>query len=102
LGLCSDGRDNDGDGFTDFPSDPGCAGVESTMENPKCQDGVDNDHDGWIDFDGGASAGVPQEQQTEADPQCGQATRNRERCGLGFEIVFVLAPMLWWRNRRKT
>ncbi|HIG72409.1 MAG: hypothetical protein ABGX04_10205 [Myxococcales bacterium] len=29
---CSDGTDNDGDGFVDFPYDPGCTSLLSTRE----------------------------------------------------------------------
>ncbi|MGE3279012.1 MAG: hypothetical protein AB7J40_04465 [Candidatus Altimarinota bacterium] len=50
--ACNDSTDNDGDGKTDFPNDPGC---ESLLDNdetdaPLCSDGVDNDNDGLIDF----------------------------------------------------
>ena len=31
---CSDGRDNDGDGYTDFPNDPACASATGTTESP--------------------------------------------------------------------
>lgn len=33
--ICSDGIDNDGDGLTDYPSDPGCVSAyDNTEENP--------------------------------------------------------------------
>jgi hypothetical protein len=52
---CSDGLDNDGDGFTDFVGgDPGCAGAADLSERSPllvCDDGADNDGDGRIDFD---------------------------------------------------
>lgn len=64
-----------------------------------CNDGLDNDGDGLIDWDGGG-AGDP-------DPQCDSADGRRESrlssggsCGLGFEIVLVLAPLLLLRRRR--
>lgn len=49
---CSDGLDNEGDGFTDFPSDPGCdaAGDFSETGTAICDDGADNDADGYIDY----------------------------------------------------
>lgn len=31
---CNDGLDNDGDGFTDFPEDPGCTSGTDTSESP--------------------------------------------------------------------
>lgn len=67
--ACSDSLDNDGDGLTDFPDDPGCLTQGSVTEQPRCQDGIDSDGDGAIDFDGGASlnGGVP---LAAPDPQC--------------------------------
>ncbi len=47
---CSDGIDNDGDGRSDYPSDPGCQSAASLFENPACNDGIDNDHDILIDY----------------------------------------------------
>ncbi len=31
---CADGADNDGDGYTDYPADPGCASVSDDTESP--------------------------------------------------------------------
>ena len=62
AGNCDDGLDNDGDGFTDYPDDPGCADPASTLENPQCDDNHDNDGDGLLDWDG-AGVGSP-------DPEC--------------------------------
>jgi hypothetical protein len=101
--ACSDGLDNDGDGFIDYPNDPGCASAISTSESPACQDGVDDDLDGKIDFDGGASAnhgvalGPP-------DPQCTKATGTSETvkgCGLGFELAFAIGAWGRLRFRRR-
>ena len=64
---CSDGIDNDGDGFTDFPSDPGCSsGSDNDEFNvlAQCSDGIDNDGDGFTDF--------------PSDPGCSSATDNDE------------------------
>jgi hypothetical protein len=49
---CSDGLDNDGDGLTDFGSDPGCdaSGDFSETGTAPCDDGADNDGDGYIDY----------------------------------------------------
>jgi len=77
--ACSDDFDNDGDGRSDFPDDPGCVTPGSVTERPRCQDGIDTDGDGRIDFDGGASlnGGVP---FAAPDPQClGAPWRDRER-----------------------
>ena len=51
--ACGDGIDNDGDGWIDYPVDPGCASVRSTSESPECDDDIDNDSDNKIDWDGG-------------------------------------------------
>jgi hypothetical protein len=52
-GDCADDVDNDGDGLTDFPADPGCASASDGNEKTSakvCDDGLDNDADGEIDF----------------------------------------------------
>jgi len=48
--ACSDGTDNDSDGFIDC-KDPDCEEVSVCLENNErtCQDGVDNDLDGFVD-----------------------------------------------------
>ena len=68
---CADGIDNDGDGLTDFPNDPGCSSLTDDSESPdpppaaQCSDGVDNDGDGLTDFPN--------------DPGCSSTTDNTER-----------------------
>jgi hypothetical protein len=82
-----------------------------------CQDGTDNDLNMLIDFDGGQSIhgaggggvcppGVSDpdlDGVADADPHCGSA-RGFERapgtCGLGFELVLVLLPLMVARRRR--
>ncbi len=120
---CSDGFDNDGDGFTDFPNDPGCRDAESNLEAPQCQDGIDNDpaQDGLIDFDGGETihgecsggscpAGVSDPDAdgvADSDPNCTTAFRNCEKercsdCGLGVELLLLLPVLrLTWARRRR-
>ena len=105
--ACSDFVDNDGDGLIDYPDDPGCFDPLAAMEDPQCQDGINNDpgQDGFIDYDGGASAGVPPEWQTDPDPQCvGTPWKNREArpssCGIGVELALALVPLMWLWQRR--
>jgi hypothetical protein len=55
LVACDDGLDNDGDGFADYPDDPGCADAGDDSEKDEtgtypCDDGVDNDGDTLTDF----------------------------------------------------
>jgi hypothetical protein len=60
--YCNDGIDNDGDGYTDYPFDPGCDSpddideidscdpVSNPIACPACFNGVDDDADGQTDF----------------------------------------------------
>ena len=58
LPVCSDTRDDDGDGKIDFPLDPGCTSATDSDETdpcpgagcPQCGDGMDNDTDGATDY----------------------------------------------------
>lgn len=130
LFPCSNGIDDDEDGYTDFPEDPGCAAADDNSErdfdrpcdnnedddgdgaidtsdagclspswpaeDPACDDGDDNDGDGGFDHDG---AGLG-----PADPQCvGKPWKRSEAasaCGLGAELVLLLALWPWLRRRR--
>ena len=49
---CGDAIDNDADGYTDYPDDPGCQEVQDDSEapSPECDDNFDNDADGNIDY----------------------------------------------------
>jgi ELWxxDGT repeat protein len=94
LADCSDGKDNDGDGFCDTatgtctdgstPGDPGCTDPTDLLETDlmlPCDDGIDNDGDGRIDFDPETSAD-PGDETTlpagEGDPGCGFPTSGTE------------------------
>jgi subtilisin family serine protease len=53
IGECGDRVDNDGDGLTDYPDDPGCDAAEDASENSPdlpCDDGLDNDGNGLVDY----------------------------------------------------
>jgi hypothetical protein len=77
---CSNGFDDDDDGFVDFTppagetADPDCIsaadGVEQADAPPECSDGFDDDGDGLVDFS--APAGET------PDPGCDNATDNNE------------------------
>jgi len=68
VAQCADGIDNDGDGLTDFPADPGCTDANDDDETDapvfQCSDGIDNDGDTLIDF--------------PADPGCDDANDDDE------------------------
>ena len=95
--ICDDGIDNDGDGATDWPTDPGCLAPDSAIEDPRCDNELDDDGDGNIDWDGGAGGGTP-------DPQCvnkpWKNAEGRGGCGLGIELVLLLAALGALRKRR--
>jgi hypothetical protein len=62
--ACSDGIDNDGDVFPDFPGDPGCDSADDNDEvDNQCNNGIDDDFDGQVDT---------------ADPECLDATGTAE------------------------
>lgn len=66
---CDDGIDNDGDGTSDFGSDPGCTSANDSSElgTAQCDNGIDDDGNGSIDYraDGG-------------DPGCTSLSDTRE------------------------
>ena len=118
IPACDNGLDEDGDGFTDFPDDPGCADATGVRENPQCQDGINNDNDPRLDFDGGESihgacsggvcppgvSDIDADGVADPDPQCvAKPYRNKERanssCGLGGELLLALLPLLGVRRR---
>jgi hypothetical protein len=124
LTPCEDGIDNDGDGYTDVPDDPGCVDADDVSEweaGLACDDGEDNDEDGATDL---ADPGCPlPHSPTEtpkcddgedndgdglidtADPTCtpNQVAREAPKlaCGLGGEPVLALALLAAWARRRR-
>ncbi len=76
---CSNGEDDDADGFTDFPADPGCGSEQDDDEfneggpaMPQCSNGLDDDRDGTIDLGdpGCVSPADPREQDPEMAAAC--------------------------------
>jgi hypothetical protein len=71
---CIDGVDNDGDGFVDMDSDPGCSEPRDDSERPACLDGLDNDGDGLTDNP--ADPGCKFTLAVREDPQCQDGVDN--------------------------
>jgi uncharacterized protein YkwD len=94
---CDDGLDNDGDGWVDALTDPGCHDEAWPFEDPPCDDGIDNDGDGLIDWDGFGSG--------DPDPHCvDRPWRNTESpygCGLGVELLVVIPLLGAFAARRR-
>ena len=91
---CSDGADNDGDGFIDT-DDVGCAAADDEDERdpadgaplPACWDGEDNDEDGVVDypFDVGCfGKGDPDEADPDEPPQCANEIDDDEDEAIDF------------------
>ncbi len=81
VSICADGLDNDGDGFADFPEDPGCSTATdedeynspSSEDSFQCSDGDDNDGDGNIDYpnDPGCNSAFDNDETDPLNPpQC--------------------------------
>lgn len=85
---CNDSIDNDGDGLTDYPSDPGCTSDADDDESNStgggspsvCSDHLDNDGDGLTDYPsdpGCATPGDSSEVNTVVTtPQCSDGIDN--------------------------
>jgi hypothetical protein len=78
--ACNDGTDNDGDGYTDWPDDPGCFWFADTSEygTNECDDGVDNDGDDLIDWpdDPGCTNITDTTESGEIIPACNDGIDN--------------------------
>ncbi|MEJ2384495.1 MAG: hypothetical protein P8Y54_08850 [Xanthomonadales bacterium] len=71
---CSDGIDNDNDGFIDL-QDFNCVDSNDDTESPtQCSDGIDNDNDGFVDLDDFNC--VDSEDATESPTQCSDGIDN--------------------------
>jgi hypothetical protein len=80
--ACRDGRDDDGDGATDFPADPGCASaLPFARESPSCENGRDDDGDGLVDW--------------RADPECASPSDPSETPVRSCGLLGVEALALW-------
>lgn len=125
--ACADGLDNDGDGHTGYPDDPGCAGLNSIIEKPECDDGLDNDSDGFNDYpddpgcpvqfghfeESACDDGIDNDGDDltdwdgggggDPDPNCsGNPYGNSEApiTGITVELAVLIPLLLWARSRR--
>jgi PKD repeat protein len=74
--VCSDGKDNDFDGYTDYPEDKGCDGPDDDSELTACQDGIDNDGDGRVDLNDPGCYGVQDTSEYTINVQCDDGIDN--------------------------
>lgn len=71
---CSDGLDNDGDTYTDYPADAGCDSAsdndETNLVPTQCSDGFDNDGDLLMDYlqDPGCSSASDDDETNPTGP----------------------------------
>ena len=83
---CADGKDNDGDGMTDFPDDLGCGSEDDDTEDgapaPQCDDNRDNDGDGKKDYpdDPGCFAKQADDESDDCPngPGCAQCSNGKD------------------------
>lgn len=78
LSQCSDGVDNDGDGYTDYPDDLGCSEIVDNDESddPQCLDGIDNDGDGDIDYPNDSACSDANDDDEGSPAQCADGIDN--------------------------
>ncbi|HEX2880751.1 MAG TPA: hypothetical protein VHO25_14565 [Polyangiaceae bacterium] len=76
--ACGDDLDNDGDGLTDFPDDPGCESGYDVDETdiPECSDGVDNDNNGDTDFPDDIGCSAFTDASEDGEPACDDGADN--------------------------
>lgn len=79
--ACNDGVDNDGDGETDYPDDPGCEDADDSSELDQtgtydCDDGVNNDYDSYVDLDDPGCTGPSDTTETDSGVACDDGVDN--------------------------
>jgi len=78
--ACRDGVDNDGDGYADWPSDPGCRNKNDNSEldlNVECDDGIDNDGDFNTDYpDDSGCSGPTDNSELNLNVECDDGIDN--------------------------
>ncbi len=95
INQCLDHVDNDGDGLTDFPFDPGCQGYNDTdeddpLEPPACSNQIDDDEDAVIDFPlelGCTAASDDDETDPPSLPECADGLDNESNGSADYPDV---------------
>jgi len=87
--ACSNGRDDDGDGKTDYPDDPDCFDGLDSDEGPSaaCSNGIDDDGDGKVDWPydpGCTSAYDTSEDDPVVRPACADGIDNDNDGAIDF------------------
>ncbi len=95
--ACNDDIDNDEDGLTDFPADPGCSDANDNDETDQpvvtqqCNDGIDNDGDGDIDLaDAGCSDANDNDESNDSSggsSRHGGGSRSSSNSNTGGEVL---------------
>jgi spore coat protein A len=83
---CRNGVDDDGDGRTDYPADPGCSSASDFLETSPalvCDDGLDNDGDGRVDVPDDPGCQAPG--SSFENPQCQDGVNNDAQPGIDFD-----------------
>lgn len=81
--ACDDGQDNDGDGYIDYPDDPGCSSKNDKSElNPEieCDDGDDNDGDGDTDMDDAGCSGPTDDDESNCGDEVCEGSETQQNC----------------------
>ena len=71
--ACSNGLDDDGDGFADYPNDPGCTSLSDLSEHEPtviCDNEIDDDGDGFIDLEDIGCSGPGDSSERGASAEC--------------------------------
>jgi len=81
--ACNDKIDNDGDGYTDYPNDPGCSSRQDNSEldpSVECDDGSDNDGDGDTDYNDGGCSGPTDDDETNCGDEVCEGPETSGNC----------------------
>lgn len=99
LTQCSDEVDNDGDGATDYPADPGCVSaldddeIDPLPPAPQCSDAMDNDADGRVDYGSDPGCESPSD-GSEVDPPAAAAATQPPKVLSPFPVVRLAGKIL--------